>query len=68
MHERGAAIVGVQNQWPRDAALGQHCLPDQDGRQACIFTLMNFPAHDLAAEDVDPLVVCEQTTAGQRTR
>ena len=44
--------VGVQNRWPRDTALGQHRLPDQDGRQVCTFALMNFPADDFLATDV----------------
>ncbi len=39
-HERGAAVVGVQNQWARDAALGQDRLPDEDGCQIRPFALV----------------------------
>jgi hypothetical protein len=59
MHERGATIVGVQNERLHKASLGQHRPPDQDGRQrqVCTFALMNFPADDFAATDIHPLVL-----------
>jgi hypothetical protein len=52
--ERGVAIVGVQDQWTRDTALGQNGLTDKGGRQFRTFALMDFPAHNFPAEDVHP--------------
>ena len=60
MHERGAAIVGVQNKRLHKASLGQHRLPDQGGRQVCTFALMHLPANNLAAEDVDDQIELEE--------
>lgn len=58
----GAAVVGVKCQGTRDAVLGQHGLPDQDGRQVCTFALMNFPAHNLPTEYIDDQIEIEKHT------
>ena len=46
-----AAVIGMQNQWAQGAFLSQNRLADQHRRQLCGLAFMNFPSHDLAAED-----------------
>ena len=49
-----AAVVGVQHQGTRGASFPPDRPLNQFGGQLCALPIMDFPAHDPAAEDVHP--------------
>src|SRR5215213_296602 len=54
------AIVGVQDERAREAALGPDRLADEIGGQLGALALVDLPAHDLAAEDIEDQVEVEE--------
>jgi hypothetical protein len=48
----GAAVVSVQHQWSTDAGFSEDRFPDKGGRELSPLTVLDFPAHNLAAEDI----------------
>src|SRR5215203_2078947 len=54
------AVVGVQHEGPREAALGPDRLAHEIGGQLGAFALVDLPANDLAAENVEDQVEVEE--------
>ena len=67
MHERGAAVVGMKNERTGQAPLGPDRALQDLGGELGRLAVVDLPADDLAAEDVDDEIEVEEGT-GDRPR